>query len=474
VNKAITVRALAVAPEQPPVSETRTYFIEPEGRARYSLPVVSLSTDRSNLFGADQGIYVPGATGANYNRRGREWERTAYFELFDLAGRRVVDQTIGIRIHGGFTRLYPQKSLRLYSRSEYGTSRLNYAFFESKPNTDFNRIILRNAGNDWSRGLMRDAALQTLVQHLPFETQHYTPVIVFINGEYWGLHDFRDRYDQHHLETRYGLPRDAVTILDRNANVHTGQPGDEAPYLEFVGKMRAGALRGFGDFDEYIDVDGYIDYVITQMYAGNTDWPHNNVAWWRYNGPPTATRGPGDGRWRWLMFDVDRSFGFSTSKHTNMVHHLLIESDRLWARELFRGLLDVEEIRHEFLQRTAVHLATTFRPDHVRSHFESVARGIEAEVDEHILRWNRPTSNSAWRGELGIMLDFAQDRPDLFREHIIAHFNEVAGTARVEFTNLRSGSPVTLHSVRLASPTSGAIRRIPPMSTSRPATRAMA
>jgi hypothetical protein len=460
VEKAVVVRALAVGADGARARATRSYFVAPQGRRRYSLPVVSLATDRASLFSPETGIYVPGAGAVrNYSQRGDEWERPVHVELFDVNGARPLAQEVGVRIHGGVTRILPQKSLRLYARSEYGAGRMRYRFFPSKPLDDFNRIVLRNGGQDWWHGLMRDAALQTLVQHLPFETQHYQPAVVFVNGEYWGLHNLRDRLDPHHLETHHGVPRDEVAILESDGQLADGRPGDELPYRDFLTRVRNGELRSAQDFDRYMDVHGYLDYVITQMYAANDDWPHTNQAWWRYTGAdPAREAGPRDGRWRWLMYDVDRAFGFHTTKHTNMVEYMVAAShpDRpAWAFDLFRGLLRVPEIREEFLQRTAVHLATTFREARVRSHIEAVATGIGAEIPEHIARWRWPASIEAWTDQVGVMLDFAADRPAIFRMHVVQGIPEVSGTGVLEVTNLTGASGASLHSIRLASSTPG-------------------
>jgi hypothetical protein len=460
VEKAVVIRALAVGADGARARATRSYFLAPQGRRRYSLPVVSLATDRASLFSPETGIYVPGAGAVrNYSQRGDEWERPVHLELFDVNGARPLAQEVGVRIHGGVTRILPQKSLRLYARSEYGTGRLRYRFFPSKPMADFNRIVLRNGGQDWWHGLMRDAALQTLVQHLPFETQHYQPAVVFVNGEYWGLHNLRDRLDPHHLETHHGVPRDEVAILESDGQLADGRPGDELPYRDFLTRVRNGELRSAQDFDRYMDVHGYLDYVITQMYAANDDWPHTNQAWWRYTGAdPASEAGPRDGRWRWLMYDVDRAFGFHTTKHTDMVRYMATAShtDRpAWAFDLFRGLLRVPEIREELLQRTAVHLATTFREARVRSHVQAVAAGIAAEIPEHIARWRWPASPESWTDQVGVMLDFAADRPAIFRMHVVQGFAEVSGTGVLEVTNLTEASGASLHSIRLSASTPG-------------------
>jgi hypothetical protein len=55
------------------------------------------------------------------------------------------------------------------------------------------------------------------------------------------------------------------------------------------------------------------------------------------------------------------------------------------------------------------------------------------------------------------MLDFATDRPVIFRDHVVAYFEEAPGTATVEVTNLRTGSDVRLHSVLLDPSTPGVL-----------------
>jgi hypothetical protein len=131
VDKGHTIRAIAVKPgflaSQP---ATGTWF---PGLEQQELPVLSLTAPAHSLFDSEYGIYVPGALydslgfgddvwgrpHANYFQRGEEWEREASIEWFD-DGRQIFQQDIGVRIHGGGSRVLPQKSLRLYARSDYG------------------------------------------------------------------------------------------------------------------------------------------------------------------------------------------------------------------------------------------------------------------------------------------------------------------------------------------------------------------
>jgi hypothetical protein len=445
------VRAVAVDDADRSTLLTNTYFITPHGRDRYTLPVMSLATDRANLFSPDSGIYVPGSSGENYDERGGAWERPVHIEFWEGGEHRALSQDAGARIHGGYTRQLPQKALRLYARKEYGESRFAYPFFESKPETEFKRLIVRAGGNDYGHAHLRDAALQTLVQHLPFETQHYRPLILFINGEYWGLHEFRDRYDDHHLATRYGLERDQITLLERDAQLEAGNAEDAAEYQEFIARVGRGKFRSLADFDAQMDLHGFLDYMVAQMYAANTDWPDNNIMFWRYSGLARSDNPFTDGRWRWLMYDVDWSFGNKTTYQTDMLKSLLIDSQSDWSRTLISGLMDIYEIRHEAIQRIAVHLATTFRPERVHAHIDSLAAIIEPEMEEQVQRWHGVSTLSAWRGELGKMHEFAAMRPAHFRQHVIDHFDEVIGTAELRIEGITEGKGVALYTVPLSA-----------------------
>ncbi|MHC5062044.1 MAG: lamin tail domain-containing protein, partial [Planctomycetota bacterium] len=161
VFKANTLRARVFkSGEIPSKTVSRTYFIDPAMTTRYSMPVVSLITEPDNLFDYETGIYVPGAD-ENYYHRGDEWERDVHVEFIDghLTGTpssvpSAFAQDAGMRIHGGFTRCFARKSLRLYARSEYGASRIDYPVFGPDipvAPESFKRLILRNGGNECYR-----------------------------------------------------------------------------------------------------------------------------------------------------------------------------------------------------------------------------------------------------------------------------------------------------------------------------------
>ena len=174
VDKAAVIRAVSVDSEgriSAPV--TKTYFIGTTNSGYYpKMKVVSLVTDPDNLFDYEKGIYCLGKayetenTGAgrnvqpwnliaNYSMRGREWERPASFTLFDN-GEKVVEQEVGIRIKGNYSRSLAQKSFNIYTRKDYGMPEFEYDFFGGKATKakngksikKYEGVVLRNGGND--------------------------------------------------------------------------------------------------------------------------------------------------------------------------------------------------------------------------------------------------------------------------------------------------------------------------------------
>ena len=463
VAKGTVIRAIATRPgyiESPAASAT--YFVFPEGENRYSIDVVSIITDHDNLFSDSHGIYVPGdhytgdhSTG-NYYQRGIEWERPASVEFF--GSDMFFQQDIGIRIHGGWTRRDPIKSLRLYARSDYGESRFNYRIFPDLPFDNYNRLLLRNSGNDWAVTMFRDAAAQSLVSHL-LDVQAYRPTVVFINGEYWGIKNLRERIDRHYIGRRFGVDPDNIDLLTGENEVKEGDNVHYDRMIGFVSENDMGAESNYRQVLEMMDVDNYLDYYSAQVYYANTDWPANNIDFWRLRADydPAAPKGH-DGRWRWLLYDVDRALGLfrDYTYEFNMVEYITREfsNNREWPNLLFRNLLENETFRNSFINRVADHLNTAFLPSRVHSVIDEFSRRIEPEIPEHIHRWRYPDSPEHWQQLVQVMHNNASQRPDYVRRHLMDHFGIVstvnlsldvdtpeAGFIRVNSVDIKPSTP---------------------------------
>ncbi len=442
VFKLNLVRARALKPGYAPSAiATGSYIVDPVPAGRLTLPVISLATAPENLFDPAIGIYVPGDTyiagdiwSGNYHQEGDAWERPVHLEFFDLQGGTLLAQDAGMRIHGGITRAFPQKSLRLYARSEYGTSAFAAALFPELPYDSYKRFLIRNSGNDWSRQGFRDLAVQTVVAHLGFDTQAGRPVVHFLNGEYWGLANVRERYDRHYLARVYGVPEDEAAQLYNNAWVEEGQPSDRNDYLDLRGFVASNDMTlaaNLAFVAERMDLENYIAYNVAQIYIANGDWPGNNIRFWRRTRPaydPAAPYGH-DGRWRWMMYDTD--FAFGTASQATLAQATTPDGSGWpnppWSTQLLRGLLENEWFRHTFINTFADHLNSTFVPARVVAIIDDFEARYAPAIAAFQDRWD---INHHWASGVQSLRNFANQRPAYQRQHIVDHF-QLAGTTPV-------------------------------------------
>ncbi|HQQ12533.1 MAG TPA: CotH kinase family protein [Bacteroidales bacterium] len=452
VYKINVIRTRTLHPDAPPGPvKSLSYFVDPLMNNRYSLPVFSLTTNNENLFDDEIGIYVYG-NHENYFQDGMEWERPANLSFFEADGTLAFNEDIGIRTHGNTSRSRPRKSLRVSTRNEYGNSWLTYQLFPDKNLNQFKRFILRNSGNDWDQAVFRDGFLQSLMKNLDVDGQYYRPAIVFINGEYWGVHNIRDRYDEHYIEAKYGIPEMQMTIMENNGEYKFGNAAGQSHYSSMRNYVYTHSLVNDNYFNELatkMDVESFTDMQIAHIFVMNTDWPGNNTLYWRFirNGyDPQALNGR-DGRWRWMLLDMDFGFGldfnYVPGVNQGPSHNTLdmaLEANGPgwpnpdWSTFFLRNMVKNVKYKQYFVNRFCDLLNTDFNETKVVYLLDSVKNMLEPEMQEHINRWRRPVSMDEWHARVQTMKSFAQLRPAYIRQHLKSQFN-LAPTARLTISN---------------------------------------
>tara|TARA_B100001057_G_scaffold374490_1_gene379131 strand:- start:4634 stop:6823 length:2190 start_codon:yes stop_codon:yes gene_type:complete len=386
---------------------THSFFINSQMESRYTFPIVSLSTDPNNLFDLDHGIYVKGQN-TNYYQRGRAWERIAQFEYFDLDGNRQVNQTVGLRINGNISRTFPQKSLLIYARESYGKSRIKHPFFEDKEINSFKRIILRCASsNDWKNTMFKNELAQQILIDMNLEHPGTQEVIVFINGEYWGIHHLNERTDEHFISDYFDV--DNIHLLTHDAEIEEGDNQDFLKLKSYMNENDMSLSKHYDYISTIIDIDNIIDYYCAQLFLANTDWPHNNVKYWK------AQDG---GKWRWLFFDCDECMSY---EYYNLIADLINEQNTSqdfdeWSVFIIRQLFRNKNFRKQFRRRFENLLNSTFSTPNLMQHIKEMENLYKAEVLEHKLRWNVPDNSNAWIEAVESLYAFASIRPHVMRQ----------------------------------------------------------
>lgn len=411
---------------------TQTYLVDEDIANRFNgLPIVSIITDSLNLFDYDYGIYTPGRAAdeetygtfwwghGNFFGRGKEWERPAHLTLFESDGTIALNQPIGIRIHGQSSRSLPLKSLRLYARNQYGKGTMDYAFFPWRDVTQYERILLRQSGNDFPFNYFADGLSSLLAEGLEVEKQDYRPAVVFINGEFWGMMNFRDRIDHRFFEYAANVDdsEENLTVMSSWEEASMGSPSDFLNILEYLSSHDLSDQEHYTHVISHFDLASLLDYFITKIYIGVYDWPGNNNRFWRHE-----TDSP---FWRWIYFDNDACLVFP---EFNSIEHATADDGPSWPNPpvstlLLRSLLENEEFKALFLERFEYLMLHRFTEENISHLTDSILSIISPVMPEHIARWRYPASVDVWNNEVELIRQFAKDRPCYMLSHLVDYFD---------------------------------------------------
>lgn len=402
--------------------DSRTYIVG----QNHDMPIISLVTEPDNLFDINTGIYVLGEDyqndlpffGANF---WEDWERPVHFSLYEENGELGVALNGGIKIFGGWSRAFEQRSFSLFARRQYGANEIAYPLFPARPYDAYQAFILRNSGTDQLNTNMRDVALTSLMEGAGLEIQANRPAATYINGDYWGFYNMREKINEHFIGAKFNLAPDQINLAEMSGlPIH----GDNQSYLDmmsFVANNSLVSASNYNQVADQIDIENYIIYNVAQIYFNNTDWPGNNIKFWQ----------PVGGKWRWILFDTDFSFGLwnVNDYFSNTLEFALEENgpnwpNPPWSTLLFRKLTENTGFRNEFVNRYADELNSRFLPARVRTHIDSLAQRIGPEVAMHYDRWEG--SLNYWENQVNNMKTFGNLRPLQAKRHIRNTFSLAA------------------------------------------------
>ncbi len=420
------VRARCLKPPlQPSRIETHTFIFNEQT----DFAVVALASDPYNLFDDDYGIFASGPNASNdYPYMGanfwQDWERPVHIELYEPTGELGFALDAGMKVFGGWSRGRDQKSMAIFQRAQYDSRQIDYQIFPQKPITHFESFIMRNGGNDWTHTMFRDAFMQSLcVGETDLETMAYRPAQVYLNGEYWGILNIREKLNEHFLAANRGIDPDRVDILDRSgqssAEIMAGSNADFLDLWRFIEEHDMSLLENYVHVVSRMDIDNFIDYEIAQIYFGNTDWPGNNIKYYR---PQT----PG-GKWRWLIYDTDFGFHlYDDSFSHNTLEFATAPSGPSWPNPpwstfLLRSLLENDLFVHKFVNRFADHMNTTFHVDRITQILDDFDALFGPEISRQRRRW--PGSVGQYNSALDRMYTFAERRASYMRTYIRRMFD---------------------------------------------------
>ena len=337
IDKANVISAVAINKLTGKKSKvvTHTYFVGYDKKEKYKdKQIMSLVFDPADLFDHDRGIYtlgkkydeykelggftdlpedeVPGSftddNGEVYYRSyftnsefsGKEWERKAHMTAFDSNHKDFFSQDIGVRISGESTRFVYQKALNLFARDIYDGQK-NFA--KSFVCNNEKKVRLRKGDG---RIIYQEPFIQSVIGETGIPFQDSVPEVVFINGEYWGIYNLREQYDDNYFAERYGIPKD-VLWTEKNSSVECGDSQTDENYKALYDVMMNGDMSDdavYSQVESEIDIDNMIDYYCMLIFFNDTDidGEHNRFM---FRSKEPGYGDYGDGKWRFAAYDLD-------------------------------------------------------------------------------------------------------------------------------------------------------------------------
>lgn len=434
VQHCIVVRAAVFDANDSCISNVKTnsYFIRALGCDTHGLPVVSLCADTLDLFDYDRGIFVPGSSWnpelpkwtGNYFRKGREWERLCNIEFYELDNQGI-NQQAGLRTHGGGSRRLQQKGMKLYAREEYGKKRFKHHFFDDTPIDNIKHFSLKPFKcSHWIQTGLNDALSHRVARQMDIDVLGNRAVVVFLNGEYWGIYYLEEATDEHYLEDHYDVDPDSCNIIKNWKNLDSGDNATWQDLYDWLENADVSQPENYDYLCSKIDIHNFIDYLVFELYSANVDWPANNVRCWQI----------GDRKWRWIFFDGDGCFFrdwdvfaniVDTSDHANPSN----ATSTLFFRKLLKNNDFIEQLRFRFEDL----MTHKLNYSHTGPILATLREEIKDEVPYQSYRFLFPTNDSVFSDHADKMEAFLQSRNQVLEEQILAFLSELANETPESF-----------------------------------------
>ncbi len=439
IDQTQSLRAIAyktgAAPSQ---IETKTYLFD----ASSNLPVLMITTDLDNLWDDETGIYTIGTNGiilgncpnpvvANY---WQDWERPVHLTLYETSGETAFAVNGGVKISGNCSRRYALKSLNFFLRkNQYGDDNIDYQLFPNREFDDYERLRLRNSGQDYRGTMLRDGTNQRILgEVMDVEYQSMQPTVVYINGAYWGIQNFRERYSIDYFERLYEVDKNEIELLARPRYLTEIKEGDDIHYnaaYDFMADNDLGLASNFDYIETQFDIDNVLDYWISNLYMCNGDWPANNLQLWR----PKSE----DGKWRYMYVDTDITTNIYGSDAPggdawDKIADVLDPTSVSWPNDNratlpFRRMMENPAFQDEFIQRSCSYLELAFNEERVLPIIDAAVNEIDLEIAAHIDRWvfDNPFVDDydLWLDNISKYRNFWIERPPFFYKHLVDNFD---------------------------------------------------
>jgi len=393
VDGVTTLRAICVKDSRKSPVANFTYVIGQE----HDLPVLVISLPETSIWGSE-GLHTDVEAG---------YEHEAVMTLFE-DGEEKFNIPCGLTLHGNDSRFGKKKNYQLRFRAEYGASKLRYRLFENRDIDEFNSLLLKGGSEDWGNAMLRDELSTSIADGTTtLYTQAMKPVVVYLAGEYWGVHHLRERFSSDYVASHMNVSAESVDILYSSYGyAQDGTADDFQAVKAYTQTHNMATNENYAYLCEQIDVTSLMDWYICRTYMEDTDTA--NIR--------RCRSAEGDGKWHWMYFDLDWSF---YSRGSDPVSSILEWADGDY--RLIHAVLASEAGQDAFLKRYAYLMETVLNEDFINTRIDEILAPILSEMPRDRERWNR--SMEYWNSCVQQLRAFTVDREQIIIQDLQNYFS---------------------------------------------------
>ncbi len=390
-----------------------------------TLPVISLIINEDDLFDPLIGIMVLGKhswqdkgfyqkfwdRNANYKQRGGSWNKKAYFQYFE--GGELKNQLIcSAAISGNATRSFEQKSIKLKLNRAFSSEKFAYPFFGKKGLKKYNSLVIRNSGNDNKKTLFADLLMQSLAIDKKVLTQRGSPTNVFINGNYWGIYNLRERYDIYFIAKKEKVKEGEVTLLEgAHGELKDGSEEVQKSYIHLIDSiynLRKITNQTVDEIGKKINLKSLENYVFNETFFGNGDWLNNNAMWYKAKNK----------KWKWLLNDLDYGLAYTGSENVNKNYFKVIDQSPTITAKLYQTLMRNKKFKKEFKKRLKKNIEKMYSKERIEKKYNALKNQLEPDMAWQLNRWRGTLTREKWEKNCANNLQFLLDRRAVYLQQI--------------------------------------------------------
>ena len=388
----------------PSVPVTRSYI---KTNDTYTVPIISIVGNEKYFTDPMWGIDVEGKNGKSGNGRddavnwNMNWDRPVNFSYISPTEGMLFNQDVNISVSGGWTRQINPRSMKLKSSKIFdGQNHFDYPFFPQKPYIRSKTLLVRNGGNDvWqSHARFMDPALTTIVQRsgIDLDVQSTVQVVEYINGRFRGVLNLREPNNDKFVYANFGYDDEEIDAFE-NGEFKNGTDAAFKQLCNLAKKINSAGI--YDEVKELLDVDEFCNYMATELYLGNDDWPGNNIK---------AYRSQNDGRYRFVLFDLDYSFWPWGAKSN--YSQVLDDNKSVDVVSLFMNLLKHDEFRQKFIDTYCIVAGSVFEKLRASAIVDELADAMRpmSELDGYLPDNAANTIKTKLKTQLTTMMNLLQ------------------------------------------------------------------